>query len=185
MEVSDKDIYEYIVNLAEDRDVINMLSVNKKFNDDLYFKKILERRYPFLIKFKLENETYKHLYLRMVKYMAKLWEEYKIPYIPAKSFDPKFFSNMSKYYGNIYTESLSYAVEAENKKLIEYFLEKGGKFSSSMYYNVGKRGSLDILKFILTKFPPPYEWLQTTLMIPEDSGNRPVVKYLLDAGIKV
>ena len=184
MEVSDKDIYEYIVNLAEDRDVINMLSVNKKFNDDLYFKKILERRYPLLLKLK-RDETYKQFYLRMVKYMAKLWEEYKIPYIAAKSFDPQFFYEMSKHYVNIYSNSLSYAVEAENKKLIEYFLEKGGQFPSSAYYTVGKRGSLDILKFILTKFPPPYKWLQETLILAEDNDNRPVVEYLLDAGIKV
>ena len=122
MEVSDKDIYEYIVNLAEDRVVINMLSVNKKFDDDLYFKKILERRYPLLIKFKPEDEAYKQFYLRMVKYMAKLWEEYKIPYI---------------------------------------------------------------LKFILKKFPPPYEWLQETLIRAEDNDNRPVVEFLLNAGIKV
>ena len=185
MDVSDKDIYEYIVNLAEDRDVINMLSVNKKFNDDLYFRKILERRYPLLLKFKLEDETYKQFYLKMVKYMAKLWEEYEIPYIPAKSFDPGFFSYMSKYHRDIYTDSLKYAVEAENKKLIEYFLEKGGKFSRFSYQIVGKRGSVDILKFILAKFPPPYEWLQETLILAEDNGNQPVVEYLLNAGIKV
>ena len=49
MEVGDKDIYEYIVGLAEDKDVINMLSVNKKFNDDSYFKKVVEKRYPLLL----------------------------------------------------------------------------------------------------------------------------------------
>ena len=92
---------------------------------------------------------------------------------------------MSKHYRNIYSNSLSYAVEAENKKLIEYFLEKGGQFPSSAYYTVGRHGSVDILKFILKKFPPPYEWLQNTLIIAEDRGNRPVVEYLLDAGIKV
>ena len=185
MEVSDKDIYEYIVNLAEDRDVINMLSVNKKFNDDLYFKKILEKRYPLLLKFKFEDETYKHLYLRMVKYMAKLWEEYKIPYIAAKSFDPQFFYKMSKHYVNIYSQSLTYAVEAENKKLIEYFLEKGGEFFPFAYDIVAKRGSVDILTFLLKKFPPPYERLQDTLILAKKSNNRPVVEYLLNAGIKV
>ena len=89
MEVSDKDIYEYIVNLAEDRDVINMLSVNRKFNDDSYFKKILEKRYPLLLEFKNEHETYKQFYLRMIKYVAKLWEEFKIPYVAEKGFNPE------------------------------------------------------------------------------------------------
>ena len=89
MEVSDKDIYSYIVNLAEDRDVINMLSVNKKFSDDSYFKKILEKRYPLLLRFKSHHETYKRFYLKMVKYMGKLWEKYKIPYVAAKFFNPE------------------------------------------------------------------------------------------------
>ena len=89
MELSDKDIYEYIINLADDRDVINMLSVNRKFNDDLYFKKILEKRYPLLLAFKKKDETHKQFYLKMVKYMAKLWEEFKLPYIPSKHYDPE------------------------------------------------------------------------------------------------
>ena len=89
MEVGDKDIYPYIVNLAEDRDVINMLSVNRKFNDDSYFKRILEKRYPLLLEFKSEDETYKKFYLRMVKYMAKLWEEFKISYVAEKGFNPE------------------------------------------------------------------------------------------------
>lgn len=71
MEVSDKDIYEYILNLADDRDVINMLSVNRKFNDDLYFKKIFEKRYSLLLEFKKEEETYKQFYLRMINSLCR------------------------------------------------------------------------------------------------------------------
>ena len=89
MDVSNKDIYSYIVNLADDRTVLNMLSVDRRFNDDSYFKKILEKRYPLLLKYKEENESYKHFYLAMVKYMAKLWEEFQIPYIPSKEFNLK------------------------------------------------------------------------------------------------
>jgi hypothetical protein len=33
-----KDTYEYLVGFADDRDIINMLSVNKKFNDGEFFK---------------------------------------------------------------------------------------------------------------------------------------------------
>ena len=77
------------MNLAEDRDVISMLSVNRKFNDDWYFKKVLEKRYPLLLEFKSEDETYKQFYLRMVKYLAKLWEEFKIPYVAVKGLNPE------------------------------------------------------------------------------------------------
>ena len=185
MEVSDKDIYEYIVNLAEDRDVINMLSVNKKFNDDSYFKKILEKRYPLLLQFKSKYETYRQFYLGMVKYMAKLWEEYDIPYIPAKDFDPRFFYKIAKHYLNIYNLSLQYALEAEDENLIEYFVEKGGEITAGTYHYLGRHGSVDILKFLLSKFPPSYIWLQETLIIAEKNGNLPVAEFLLNGGIKV
>ena len=106
MEVGDKDIYPYIVNLAEDRDVINMLSVNRKFNDDSYFKRILEKRYPLLLEFKLEDETYKRFYLRMVKYLAKLWEEFKIPYVAVKGLNPE-----KRYEAAQHLRSLGYSLD--------------------------------------------------------------------------
>jgi hypothetical protein len=38
-----KDVYEYLLNFADDRTIINMLSVNKKFNDPIFFEKLLKR----------------------------------------------------------------------------------------------------------------------------------------------
>ena len=125
MEVSDKDIYPYIVNLAEDRDVINMLSVNRKFNDNSYFKRILEKRYPLLLEFKSEDETYKRFYLRMVKYMAKLWEEFKIPYVAEKGFNPEKRYELAQH---LHSRGYSLARIAEIKhlkiaKTLDEFLE--------------------------------------------------------------
>ena len=31
------DVYGYLTNFADDKDILNMLSVNKKFNDDVFF----------------------------------------------------------------------------------------------------------------------------------------------------
>ena len=96
MEIGDKDIYEYIVNLADDRTVLNMLAVSRRFNDDSYFKKILETRYPLLLEFKEESESYKKFYLQMIKNIAILWEQYKIPYIPSKGFNPESVLQVAK-----------------------------------------------------------------------------------------
>ena len=52
MNISDPNIYEYITNFADDRTIISMLSVNKKFRDENLFKRIIQRRYPLLIEFK-------------------------------------------------------------------------------------------------------------------------------------
>ena len=54
MDISDKNLYEYIVNFADDRTVLNMLSVNKQFHNQEFFKRILETRYPLLLEFKMD-----------------------------------------------------------------------------------------------------------------------------------
>ena len=184
MEIADKDIYEYIVNLVEDRDVINMLSVNKKFSDDSYFKKILEKRYPTLLQYKKENETYKHLYLRMVKYLAKLWEKYKIPYIPARYFDPEYLYTRY-WYPDIYRIALFEAVEVGDIKLAKYFIEnKGAKVTEFIYEAVGVKSSIEMLKFLLQNYPPPYAWLQSTLRVAKENDNPIIIDFLTQSGIK-
>ena len=73
------DVYEYITNFADDRTIIDMLSVNKKFNGEVYFRRILRRKYPLLLNFQKRGETDKRLFIRMTYYIANLGD---IPYIP-------------------------------------------------------------------------------------------------------
>ena len=70
-----KDLYLYLINFADDKTILNMLSVNKKYNNDIFFKTIIERRYPYLINFK-RDETWKSFYLRLIHYISKLEEKY-------------------------------------------------------------------------------------------------------------
>ena len=44
------DVYEYLANFADDRTILNMLSVNKKFNDEKFFKRVIQRKYPLLLR---------------------------------------------------------------------------------------------------------------------------------------
>ena len=41
------DIYEYIACLADDSTTLNMLSVNKKFLDENYYRRIVEKKHPY------------------------------------------------------------------------------------------------------------------------------------------
>lgn len=56
-----KDTYEYLLNFANDREIIIMLSLNKKFNDEKLFEKVMRQRYPRLIKYRKSGETWKGL----------------------------------------------------------------------------------------------------------------------------
>ena len=189
MDVSDKDIYSYIMSLAEDRDVVNMLSVNRKFSDDLYFKKILEKRYPLIVRSKLKNESYKLFYLRTIKYLAKLWEEFAIPYIPVIEFNPSDVYAISKlwkdgYAPNIYSFLLPYAIKVGDVKLVQHLIKKGAEIISSDFQDAAA-GTLDMFKFLLSKISPPYYRLQLALNTAKVKNNRPIIDFLEAEGVKM
>lgn len=91
-----KDVYEYLLNFADDKAIINMLSVNRKFNDEKLFERIILRKYPYLIEQKPKSMTWRQFFVQMVYYISKLKEEHGIPYIDIKNYNPK---NFYKTYG--------------------------------------------------------------------------------------
>ncbi len=139
MEISNKDIYELIVHSSDDKTVLEMLSVNKKFSQDDAFKRVLQRRYPLLTSFRKEGETWKVLYLRMIYYIEKLKEDFDFPYINYKTFNPE--TQYKEYIGyknkglnnKIWGSGLRNAVRANRLDLIQHFLNKGTRNISVPY----------------------------------------------------
>lgn len=109
MEIIGKDIYLKIAILADDRDTVTMLKVNKKYNQENYFKQVLECKYPFLYKLKnmktsllratyvdhenYQIQSYKKFYIEQTNCIITLKERYNFPYVPVISFDPKYLLN--------------------------------------------------------------------------------------------
>ncbi len=115
-----KDVYLEIVHKMSDRDVLNMLSVNKKYNNEEFFRQILVRRYPLLIAFrkyvinrdKYKEESWKALYLRMIKYIGLLKEKYNVDYIAAYNFNPKkTFYSIENFEDNFYYRKEEYILD--------------------------------------------------------------------------
>tara|TARA_R110001599_G_scaffold36870_1_gene115091 strand:- start:1476 stop:1823 length:348 start_codon:yes stop_codon:yes gene_type:complete len=79
-----KDMYEYLAQFADDRTILTMLSVNKTFNDQKFFERVIRRKYPFLIRFKKEDESYKNFFIKMTYYIAKLEELFGEKYLKVK-----------------------------------------------------------------------------------------------------
>ncbi len=119
------DMYEYLTNFAADRDIINMLAVNKKFNDSIFFERVFKRKYPLLIKFKQENETWKHFYLNVIKHIAKLQEKYSIPYIPHPDFNPVEFYMNNRIWKKSYIQqtSLLYAIKLKDLNIAKIIIK--------------------------------------------------------------
>ena len=79
MELS-HDMYEYLANFADDRTILNMLSVNRTYNNPILFQRIFHRKYPFLSKYKTTDESWKDFYVSMIYYIEKLKEDYAFRY---------------------------------------------------------------------------------------------------------
>ena len=123
-----KDTYLEIAKFADDKTIVQMLSVDKKFHDDEFFKLVFFHKYPLLLKFKKDEESWKDFYLRMVMYIAKLKEEFDLDYIPAKKFNPeKFYKSIEISDEDWILEAAEYLKQVKDIDFIRKFLLKYGK----------------------------------------------------------
>ena len=159
MEVRDKNLYEYILNLADDKTTINMIRANPKvFDNERFYEKVMRKRYPLLIEFRPPGLSWKEFYLRMVYTLAKLEEDYKIPYIPTKGCNPERLLT-SATTGEIYNSALSCAAAGGNISLIDYFLEKGATNLDLALLSAGRYSNLNTVKYLISKGTTNYELL--------------------------
>ncbi len=188
-----KDVYMKIAEQMNDKDVLLMLSVNRKFNDPEFFRQIIYQRYPLLIKFRKEGENWKQLYLRMVTHILKLKEEYDVSYIPAASFNPKRiyyeYKIESEYkYGDvnlksfIFEDILQYIGESGNEVLIQDTIHKHNLVYKNedlgemniLLDGIVKGGHLALLKKYGKGFTPKAFTIECAVM----SGNKEMIDYI-------
>ena len=175
-----KDIYEYLTNFADNRTILNMLSVNRKFNDEQFFKRVMQRKYPLLLRFQKKDESVKSLFVRMAYALAKLEEDYGIPYISTPKYNPYEFYIRWKRVSNkeeIYNQAMDYAVQAGELDIVKSMIEKGATEYDWVMDKAIKFGHLNIIQFLMNKINGKHNTYH--LMIASEMGNLNVVKYLL------
>ena len=147
MNIADKDVYEYMINFADDKTILNMLSVNRKFRDEEFFERIMTRRYPLLIEFRKEGESWKHLFIRMVHILATLQETYQLPYIATKGCNPERLLKSK----DIYKDAAACAAAGDHVEILKYLIEKKGvKISDATEIkHAAKHGSFKVIKYLL------------------------------------
>ena len=179
MEIGNKDVYEYILNLADDKTTINMIRANPKvFDNENFYEKVMRKRYPLLIEFRKENETWKALYLRMVYTLAKLEEDYKIPYIPTKGCNPERLLLWTEKYKKetLFTEALKCSAAGGHIQLIDYFLEKGADIESGLNA-AGRYSNIDVVKYLISKGATHYGFLLHGAILGE---KLEIMKFAID-----
>ena len=148
MEISDKNIYENIINFANDRTVLQMLRARPDFNDPEFFTRVLDRKYPYLKDLKKDNQTWRDFFIQMVYYIAKLDEQFGIPYIPTKGYNPEAFYNYWKGNKNIYNEAMAWAADGGHLEIVEKMIKKGAfDFNLAMAY-AARGGQMKIVKYL-------------------------------------
>lgn len=120
-----KDTYLYLLNFSSDKDVVNMLSVNKKFSNDKNFEVVIKNRYPLLIK---RKKSWKCQYIKIIYYNAYL-EKLGIPYIPCINYNPKDFYRI-------------YRSERNLSHIVHHII----------HILINSRTNYDILAYMLQKF---------------------------------
>ena len=186
----DKDTYEYILNFLDDKDIVNMLSVNRKFNNEKLYERVLRKKYPLLVKFKKENEkeTSRHLFLRMIKYISLIIEKYDIPYIPLQDYDPEDFYKSFK---RDHTDTLKIITimlmreKAENNESFLFILQKLQEQIKDSFYIVfalnnlaqyaTEIGNLEKLKILLEKGADDYYSL---FLSAAGAGNMQILQFI-------
>lgn len=176
-----RNIMKYVTEFERDREILYALEEGEVYSENFFLRQ-LKRRYPKLLRWKEDGESYKHFYLRMIRSISILWEQYGIPYIPVSDFNPEFFYFNEREAGDIYGGALIYALELGDKYLLEYLLGKGAKVSIYTFEAIGRIGSIPLLQFFL-----PYlrrqEWLINVLHYAKRFGRRALTNYLLEKGV--
>lgn len=180
------DIYSYIAKYVDDRTMLNMLSVNKKFNDPKFFKIIIDLKYPGLIKHKKidirNGETWRDFFLEMTYYIYKLKEDYGIPYIhdvdesPKELYEYYVEGQDNKYAYDRFMDIAAYDGDLDYVKLM---VEKGATDFNSGLESAAKANNMDIVKYMLLKGATK---LNQPLVSASSRNNLEMVKYLVEHG---
>ena len=141
-----KDIYEYLTRFVDDKTIISMFSVNKKFNSEDFYTRVLRRKYPLLLTFKCK--TMKSLYVHMTYYISKLETEFDIPYIPSTWISPR---HIYKRYRekDIKSFAMCVATREGHMDLVKVMSDKGATDVNWSLRMAAHSGHLNIVKFML------------------------------------
>ena len=176
-----KDTYEYLANFADDRTVLEMVRANKSFDSPDFFRRIMERRYPLLLSDKRQDESWKQLYLRTIKYIGLLQEDFQFPYIPVPGFIPeKVYTDIKKAPSyRFVTYGMDYALQAEDMNLIRYMLDnityKGAALLGAIR-RIAKTNNSALMEQLISY---NYHFVADAIEIVIYANNRTMLEYIL------
>ena len=178
------DLYE-ILMIFDDESLLNFCksAVNQEYEkslcrDEKFWESRFYKKYPLLIKFK-ENQTYKKFYLEMVYYISKLEEEFGIPYISSKEFDPKRFYKIYRNDENIYNEAMIEAAKEGHADIVKLMINKGANHFNNTMREAARKGHTDIVKLMIEKGATEFNG---AMEAASAGGHMDIVKLMIEKG---
>jgi Ankyrin repeats (3 copies) len=164
----------------DDKTLLSFCKTDKYFNlkicnDDGFWKRRMEEKYPLLIDFKEKKETWKQFYIKMTYYISKLEEEFEIPYVPTKGYNPEEFYTVHKNIKNIFGIAMIWAAEGGHMEIVKLMIEKGGtSFEIAMQY-AAEGGYMEIVKLMIEKGATDFD---TAMKYAAEGGHMEIYNYL-------
>jgi ankyrin repeat protein len=150
---------------------------SKICNDDFFWNHRLNEKYPLLIDFK--KGTWKQFYLKMSYYIAKLEEEFGIPYIPTKDYNPENFYKKFKDDEYIFDWAMYEAAKGGRIEILKLMIEKGGTDFDLAMAGAAKGGHIGIGKLLIEKGAVNFNG---AMIWAAEGGNMEIVKLMVEKG---
>lgn len=172
----DKDIYEYLTNFLDDKTILSMYSVNKKFRSDEYSERLMKRKYPLICDFKKFNKTWRSLFIRMARAISKLEKDYGIPYIPTKKYNPEYLLTNEK---SIFFKARCEAVKGGHLDILIKVLDKNENLNeyNTLLQIAAIHGHINILNFLIEK---GYKEILNAILGAVHGGHLDILKLLVN-----
>jgi ankyrin repeat protein len=176
-----KDILQKIAENADDKTALRILATNKEMNKNIYYQAVFGNRYPDLIKYREENESLKHLYLRMLETIGLVEEEFKIVY---KEGNPEKILLTT----NNIDQGLVWASERGKLRLVKWSLKNRANIhseSDEALRFASANGQLEVVKYLVEKGANIHAESDEALRLASENGHLEVVKYLVEQGANI
>ena len=185
---------QFLIRYLEHEDFIKFCSLNRYFNEKIckedIFRDIIYFRYPLLAQFK-ENENWKEFYLKMSYYITKLEQEFEIPYIPAKGYNPERFYKYWKYSNvkeskmdNILNGAILWAVLGGRIDIVKSMLNKSEQRGLELDLNwimieAAEFGHINIVHLMIEKGAA---FFNNALFYAAKGGHLKIVQLMIEKG---
>ena len=180
-----KDVDREILSKVDDKELLKVCSIDKRFwndvCDDDFLKRRLLSKYPGIEKYK---EAWKDFFLKATFYISKMKEDFEYDYSEG---DFKKQYNILKDNVTYHYRARAAAREGELPILI-YAIKKGNSNIVARYHYMdvaAGKGHLDIVQYLITSGLDLHNKFESTLISAVSKGHLNVVKYLVENGADI